>query len=142
MKEVLTLNIKETKQYYSSLTAEDLCDCVYCRNYIREIKNAYPKVAEYLLTLGIDIKKPFETIPLEPDETGHIEYISSQYIVIGNSDDFAKTVIDTVTVDITYSHPSTEIDKPHFVVEIYPVRLKWTMQAIDNFGVADIHNSV
>lgn len=84
------MNIEETKQYYSSLTSEALCGCVYCRNYIREIKNAYPKIAEYLLTFGIDIEKPFETIPLEPDETGYIEYISSQYIIIGNPDDFDK----------------------------------------------------
>lgn len=116
MKEVSTLSIKETKQYYDSLTAEDLCNCAYCRNYIREIRNAYPKVAEYLLALGVDIEKPFETIPLEPDETGGIEYLSSQYIVIGNTDGFIKTVIDTVTVDITDSHPLTNIDKPHFVI--------------------------
>ena len=116
MKEVSTLSIKETKQYYDSLTAEDLCNC------------AYPKVAEYLLALGVDIEKPFETIPLEPDETGGIEYLSSQYIVIGNTDGFIKTVIDTVTVDITDSHPLTNIDKPHFVIEIYPVRLKRTVQ--------------
>ena len=128
MKEVSTLSIKETKQYYDSLTAEDLSNCAYCRNYIREIRNAYPKVAEYLLALGVDIEKPFETIPLEPDETGGIEYLSSQYIVIGNTDGFIKTVIDTVTVDITDSHPLTNIDKPHFVIEIYPVRLKRTVQ--------------
>lgn len=128
MKEVSTLSIKETKQYYDSLTAEDLCNCAYCRNYIREIRNAYPKVAEYLLALGVDIEKPFETIPLEPDETGGIEYLSSQYIVIGNTDGFIKTVIDTVTVDITDSHPLTNIDKPHFVIGIYPVRLKRTVQ--------------
>lgn len=128
MKEVSTLSIKETKQYYDSLTAEDLCNCAYCRNYIREIRNAYPKVAEYLLALGVDIEKPFETIPLEPDETGGIEYLSSQYIVIGNTDGFIKTVIDTVTVDITDSHTLTNIDKPHFVIEIYPVRLKRTVQ--------------
>lgn len=122
------MSIKETKQYYDSLTAEDLCNCAYCRNYIREIRNAYPKVAEYLLALGVDIEKPFETIPLEPDETGGIEYLSSQYIVIGNTDGFIKTVIDTVTVDITDSHPLTNIDNPHFVIEIYPVRLKRTVQ--------------
>lgn len=122
------MSIKETKQYYDSLTAEDLCNCAYCRNYISEIRNAYPKVAEYLLALGVDIEKPFETIPLEPDETGGIEYLSSQYIVIGNTDGFIKTVIDTVTVDITDSHPLTNIDKPHFVIEIYPVRLKRTVQ--------------
>ena len=122
------MSIKETKQYYESLTAEYLCNCAYCRNYIREIRNAYPKVAEYLLALGVDIEKPFETIPLEPDETGGIEYLSSQYIVIGNTDGFIKTVIDTVTVEITDSHPLTNIYKPHFVIEIYPVRLKRTVQ--------------
>ena len=128
MKEVSTLSIKETKQYYESLTAEYLCNCAYCRNYIREIRNAYPKVAEYLLALGVDIEKPFETIPLEPDETGGIAYLSSQCIVIGNTDGFIKTVIDTVTVDITDSRHLTNIDKPHFVIEIYPVRLKRTVQ--------------
>lgn len=71
------MSIKETKQYYDSLTAVDLCNCAYCRNYIREIRNAYPKVAEYLLALGVDIEKPFETIPLEPDATGSVEYLSS-----------------------------------------------------------------
>lgn len=122
------MNIKETKQYYSNLIVEELCDCVYCRNYIREIRNAYPKVSEYLLALGVDIEKPFETVPLEPDETGYIEYISAQYVVIGNPDDFDKTVVDSVTVDKTDSHPSTDVDKLHFVIEIYPVRLKLTMQ--------------
>lgn len=81
MKEVSTLSIKETKQYYDSLTAEDLCNCAYCRNYIREIRNAYPKVAEYLLALGVDIEKPFETIPLEPDATGSVEYLSSRTLL-------------------------------------------------------------
>lgn len=81
MKEVSTLSIKETKQYYDSLTAEDLCNCAYCRNYIREIRNAYPKVAEYLLALGVDIEKPFETILLEPDATGSVEYLSSRTLL-------------------------------------------------------------
>lgn len=83
MKEVSTLSIKGTKQYYDSLTAEDLCNCAYCRNYIREIRNAYPKVAEYLLALGVDIEKPFETIPLEPDATGSVEYLSSRTLLSG-----------------------------------------------------------
>ena len=126
------MNIEETKQYYHSITVGDVCNCAYCRNYICEIDNAYPKVAEYLLALGVDIEKPFETIPLEIEKSGYIEYLSSQYIVIGEPDDFVKTVIDTVTVDIADSHPSTEIDKPHFVIEIYPIRLKWVIQTGKN----------
>lgn len=66
------MDIKRTKQYYKQLSSHDLCDCAYCQNYIGEIKSTYPKVAEYLFSLGIDIEKPFETMPLEPDETGYL----------------------------------------------------------------------
>lgn len=38
-----------------------------------------------------------------------------------------KTAIGSVNVDITDVHPSTQIDETHFVIEIYPIRLKWTM---------------
>lgn len=125
--EVLDLNIKKTKSYYEQICNRDLCDCTYCQNYISRVKATYPKVAEYLSSLGIDIEKPFETMPLEPDETGNIEYISAQYIVYGEPDDFVKTVIGSVNVDAANTHPSTQINEAHFVIEIYPVRLKWVI---------------
>ena len=121
------MDIKRTKQYYKQLSSHDLCDCAYCQNYIGEIKSTYPKVAEYLFSLGIGIEKPFETMPLEPDETGYIEYISPQYIAIGSPDDFVETTIDSVNVGIAESYPSTQIDETHFVIEVGPVRLKWIM---------------
>lgn len=104
----------------------DICGCAYCKNYVHEIKGAYPELAEYLFTLGIDIEKPFEALPLEPDEFGRIEY-AALYVVYGKPDGFTKTVIGTVTIDLADSHPSTEIKEAHFVIEIYPVRLKWGM---------------
>ena len=83
--------------------------------------------AEYLSYLGVDIEKPFETMPLEPDAEGYIEYICSQYIVCGESNDFVKTDIDSVTIDVTDVHPSVQMEQEHFVIELYPIRLKWTM---------------
>lgn len=121
------MDIERTKSYYEQISNCDLCDCAYCQNYVSEIKNTYSKVAEYLFSLGIDIEKPFETMPLEPDDMGYIEYISAQYIVYGNPYDFVKTVIGSVNVDVTGTHPSTKINETHFVIEIYPVRLKWVM---------------
>lgn len=123
----MNLDIEGTKSYYDHIINRDLCDCAYCQNYVREIKVTYPKVAEYLCSLGIDIEKPFETMPLEPDEAGYIEYISAQYIVYGEPDDFVKTVIGSVHVDVADTHPTTQINEAHFVIEIYPVRLKWVM---------------
>ena len=111
---MLSLDIKRTKSYYEQICNRDLCDCAYCQNYVHEIKATYPEIAEYLSSLGIDIEKPFETMPLEPDETGYIEYISSQYIICGEPDDFIKTVIDFVNVDVAGTHPSTQINEAHF----------------------------
>ena len=59
------MDIRRTKLYYEQISNRDLCDCAYCQNYVREIKVTYPKVAEYLCSLGIDIEKPFETMPLD-----------------------------------------------------------------------------
>lgn len=125
--EVLNLDIRKTKSYYEQISNRDLCGCAYCQNYVREIKATYPEIAEYLFSLGIDIEKPFETMPLEPDETGYIAYLSSQYIVYGEPDDFVKTVIGSVNVNVAGAHPSTQINEAHFVIEIYPIRLKWVM---------------
>lgn len=121
------MDTKKTKSYYEKLSQNDLCDCAYCQNYAHEIRTTYPELTEYLASLGVDIEKPFETMPLEPDETGYIEY-TVLYIVCGKIDDFAKTAVGSVTVNIADSYPSTEIEEPHFVIEIYPVRLKWVMQ--------------
>lgn len=44
------------------------------KNYVREIKEKYPKVSDYLLSLGVDVEKTMETIPLELDEKGNISY--------------------------------------------------------------------
>ena len=56
-------------------------------------------------------------MPLEPNETGYIEYISAQYIVYGEPDDFVKTVIGSVNVDVAGVHPSTQINEAHFVIK-------------------------
>lgn len=121
------MNIEKTKEFYARLKRSDLCNCAYCQNYVREVKTTYPMLAEYLQGLGVDIEKPFETMPLEPDETRHIEYLCSQYIVCGEQEGFEKVTIDSVNVDIAGSHPSTEMGEAHFVIEIYPICLKWVM---------------
>ena len=64
---IMAINVEQTKKYYKDIKQEDLCDCNYCKNYYLQVKDAYPKVAEFLDSIGIDIEKPFETSPLEPD---------------------------------------------------------------------------
>lgn len=124
------MDIKKTRDYYNRISQNDLCNCAYCQNYFRQIKPEYPEVAKWLQEIGVDIEKPFETMPLEPDEEGYIEYIAVQYIVYGAPTGFEKATLNSVNIDIADCHPSTRIIEPHFIIEIYPIRLKWVMPPV------------
>ncbi len=52
------MNIEKTRQFYKDY--DDLCDCAYCKNYIKEIRKAYLDLAEYLDKLGVDILNIWE----------------------------------------------------------------------------------
>lgn len=121
------MNIKRTEQYYKTLKEEDLCDCSYCRNYRKTVREALPEAAAYLSSIGVDIAKPFETMPLSPDDRGMIQYIGEQYIVFGNRNDFRETCINDIGFAVADSHPATDIDGEHFVIEMGPVYLKWVI---------------
>lgn len=122
------MHIEKTKAFYQQLESGELCDCVYCQNYIREIKSAYPEAAEFLSQLGVNIEKPFEVMLPESDEADTVVYPCVQYIIYGTPDDFTETTIGSVHIGIAGPHPSTAIKEEHFVIEIAPIRLKWVMQ--------------
>lgn len=125
------MDIERTKRFYRDLRQFDLCDCAYCRNYMKEAAAAYPAVAAYLQRLGIDIAKPFETMPLELDENGRMPYIGPQYLVFGEKEGFdAATVkdINDVEIRLAQSHPGDDIQEPHFVIEVEPIFLPWTVE--------------
>lgn len=118
------MNLEATKKYYENLDQGDFCNCDYCKNYREKIKKSYPNLEIYLKKLGVDIEKPFETCPLEP-ESGILEYTLVQYVVFGNKSDFKKTRIGHINIDISEDYPSTDILEEHFVIEIGPVFLQW-----------------
>lgn len=120
------IDIEKTRLYYRQIKAEDLCDCDYCKNFYLQVKEAYPLVADYLNGLGVDIEKPFETSPLEPVD-GMLEYCWCQYIVLGESSRDLVKKIGNVEIGIATSYPSTDIQTEHFVLDIYPIKLKWIM---------------
>ena len=121
----MNINIPKTKEYYNSMANAALCSCSYCINYRQQVKYAYPKVAKYLTSFGIDIEKPFETSPLEPDTNSLLEYCCCQYIVFGNCESDYHHKIDDVEFRIASSYPSTGIEDEHFVIELFPIRLKY-----------------
>lgn len=118
------MDIEKTKDYYKNLKSKEICQCAYCQNYVREIRNEYRDLGEYLDRNGVDIEKPFETMPLE-EKDGYIEYAAAQYIVMVSTEGFKESKVGDVTITLTDTHPTTDIDGEHFVIEIYPIVLKW-----------------
>ena len=76
-------------------------------------------------SLGIDIEKPFETSPLESNEKGMLEYCCCQYIAFGTCEPEYNHRIDNVEFRMAISYPSTGIEQEHFVIELYPIQLKY-----------------
>ena len=124
----MNVDIKTTKAYYYSIIETALCDCAYCRNYRLQVREAFPKVAEYLYSLGIDIEKPFETSPLEPDENGMVEYCCCQYVAFGTCSSGYHYKIDNIEIRIASSYPNTGIEQEHFVIELFPIKLKYVCE--------------
>lgn len=122
-------DVNATKNYYASLSVTSLCDCSYCVNYRSQVRSAYPTVAAYLDSLEIEIEKAFETSPLEPDENGMLEYCCCQYIVFGQCDAEYHHQIDDVEIRLATSYPATGIEQKHFVLELFPIRLRYAGQS-------------
>lgn len=120
-----------TRQYYDSIKPKDLCDCGYCINYYLKVKKEYKELAEYLNVFwGVDIEKPHETSPIVMHEKGYIEYLV-QYVLIGTKPNEYLNKIGDVTISLAEHYPSTNIEEEHFVLDLYPIRLKWDNQNND-----------
>ncbi len=119
------MDIEKTKAYYSGLKREDICECIYCQNLIDEIKQSYPDVAEYLLSLGINIERPFEVLlPIEDHINGYMDYPSVQYLIAGNSDDFKETKIGDTKIGISDCHPTAAYEGEHFIIDAGEFHIK------------------
>lgn len=123
----MNIDISKTKAYYHSISESSMCNCNYCRSYRLQVKSAYPKVAEYLGVLGIDIEKPLETSPLEPDENGILEYCCCQYIAFGKCNPEYHDRVGDVEFRIAVSYPGTGIEQEHFVIELFLIKLQYVM---------------
>lgn len=118
-----SVDIQRTKDYYEQLSFDDLCQCDECINYRKEIKKTYPDVAEFLVTIGVDIEKPFEISSCVTDR-GYMECYGALYAVFGSSDGFLKTELSGVEIAVTDSYPDPCIQEEYFVIKLQ------TLQAI------------
>jgi hypothetical protein len=75
---------KATSACYSSLRVGSGCDCTDCRNFIDALDLAFPdKVREFLISLGIDTRKPAELCHYGREESG-IHCTAGWFHVVGS----------------------------------------------------------
>ena len=118
------MDIPKTREYYSKITRENICSCVYCQNFIDEVKNAYPEAAAFLSALGADIEKPFEVfLPLDPTD-GYMDYFGVQYLICGSSEGFEDTKAGDISFFVTPAHPSAAYKGEYFVIQSQSFHIK------------------
>jgi hypothetical protein len=114
----MNVDIEKTKKYYASLEPDAICDCEWCQNYYMQIEEKHPDAVAYLVSLGIDVKKPFDTQPSKNPFEESLVYYHPQYIVFGSCPDTYNHKIGDVEIYVTEAHRDTEIEEEHFVLEI------------------------
>lgn len=119
------MDIEKTREYYKHLNKKEVCNCAYCKNYRTMIETKYPKLRDYLISIGIDITKPFETNPWEVEKR-EIIYSPVQYILMGDKKGFKERTIEDVEVSLAETYPDTEINEAHFLIELSYIKLPWT----------------
>ena len=126
------MDIEATRSYYAGITREDICKCDYCRNFMDEVKAAYPAAAEYLSLIGVDIGLPYEVmLPIENDD-GTMDYYSVDYFVCGEPDGFEDTKIGDITVQTTEAYPRPDnYEGSYFVITLGTFRIK---RRTDKYG--------
>lgn len=113
---MMDVNLNRNFEYYQSDKSLP-CDCAGCRNFFVQIKEKFPEINEYLLSLNVDICRPLELIWDEIDNDNKIEYWDCQYVVFGNCEnDFIKKIGNIEFNKNTNCHPSTGISEEHFVL--------------------------
>ena len=77
---IIDIDPEKTKEYYDSITVEEGCDCIYCRNYIKGCETLSSEVLEFYKMLGIDPKKEGEFMEFEMDLDNHL-YMGFYHLV-------------------------------------------------------------
>lgn len=76
---VFSADAEKTKKYYEN---NALCDCAACRNFYVQVRNAFPKLCEFLSLFGIDMEKPDEIF--SADAENGVDYMEVDYTAVGS----------------------------------------------------------
>ncbi len=126
---VFHVDFEKTKTYYQT---HSLCECCCCRNLYAQIKQAAPKLDQFLSTFGVDITKPDEAASVEM--TDYIDYLFVGYTVTGKMEfeDLYEKQIDKYKITIShgdnpYEWFPHEQKEPCFFISVSGISLPWVL---------------
>lgn len=125
---IFSVDFEKTQKYYK---AHSTCECAYCLNYYKQIKNKLPKLNEFLNEFGVDISKPDNITSVETDNG--INYISVDYTICGNIKEMGTYEIDIydelfISIVITNGFVSpNEQTGEYFTISVMQIELSWVL---------------
>ena len=124
----LHVDIEKTKAYYSALREEELCDCEGCQYYGAHVRHAFPIIADYFDSLGMDIAKPFHVSYVELKKENKMLYIACCYVAFGDCGlDFSQT-IDGMVLTRAGACPDSGVEEPHIELEIEELTMRYSKE--------------
>ena len=119
----MQIDYLKTDQYYKNID-NDICDCMYCRYFIDHIIEDRKDLDEFLKSMKIDIKKPYELSIPRIDEDGNLLYDFVQYLGIGKCEEAYNKQLSGVNITKATSYPFIDLSDDYFVLELYPLIIK------------------
>lgn len=113
----MNLDKEKTIEFYNQYTP---CDCFECNNYYEQIQTYYPKLCDYLSSLGVNPLKPFELVSYRKENM--IEYDICMYAVYGKCEEMEIATIDGIQINLNKeNHPV--ISDEYFIIDFGPIEL-------------------
>ena len=114
----LRVDVEKTKAYYSAFREEDLCDCEGCRYYRAHVRQAFPIIADYFDSLGMDIEKPFSVSYVEMEKESKMLYMACCYVAFGDCGLDFRQMIDGAVLTRAGACPDSGVEDAHIELAI------------------------
>lgn len=124
------VNPDAQQHYYEE---QDLCGCLYCVNFRKQIEEHYPELVSFLSELGVNACRMDECSSLTCDD-GTIDYFCVEYLVCGKIIDSVPYEIDVGPVSIVVQTDGMLLKTnagDAFLLQVYGIKLP------DQYGLVE-----
>ena len=114
----LRVDAEKTRAFYRALREEELCDCEGCQYYRAHVRQAFPKIADYFDSLGMDIAKPFHVSYVELEKENKMLYMACCYVAFGECGLDFRQMIDGAVLTRAGACPDSGVEDAHIELAI------------------------